>query len=142
MAYWLKMYTSYNSFLHVQVYRFTVLVMTFHCFCMGQAAYCCVSRFAPPRNTERGAMRVYQFIVEDTDCTRFRHDHDTAKQNCSSFCSCFPFLLNAKFYCACHDSSLLVHHAFALFVCPLNQDVTVKRSVNSQKHPANVPDAR
>ena len=41
--------------------RFTGLAMTFDCFCMIQAAYCCISRrIVLLRNTERGAMRVFQ----------------------------------------------------------------------------------
>ena len=50
----------YNFFCHVQVYQITALAMTFDCFCMIQAAYCCISRIALLRNAERGAMRVFQ----------------------------------------------------------------------------------
>ena len=52
--------TFYNFFVMSKFTKFTAPAMTFDCFCMSQSAYRCISRIAPPRNTERGAMSVFQ----------------------------------------------------------------------------------
>ena len=55
-----------TSFFMSKYTKVTALALTFHCSCMSQAAYCCISRIGQPRNTERGAMRVFQIHFAKT----------------------------------------------------------------------------
>ena len=57
---YIYVYVFSTSYFMSEFTQFTAPAMIFDCFCMSQAAYCCISRMAPPRDTERGAMRVFQ----------------------------------------------------------------------------------